>query len=91
METFSQCCRLLKGVNSIKISWVKGYASLKHIQEGITNNYLKAGNDKADPIAETGIQQGYDDGMHELAAFFSGQRKETKAVSIGLQKAILRV
>ena len=75
----------------MKAAKVKGHATYNDISEGMSGLKNKAGNDKVDQIADNGIQQGYDEGMQELTAFFAGQRKETKAVIVRLQKAILRV
>ena len=80
-----------KGRESIKISWTKGHATLTHIQQGTTTSYLKEGNDKVDQIANRGIQEGYDEGMYDLAGYFARQREELKNVIIRLQKATLRV
>ena len=38
--------------NTTSISWVKGHANQKHIDEGFTWPYDKAGNDAADSAAE---------------------------------------
>ena len=61
------------------------------LQRGITTAYNKANNDKADQVADRGIQEGYDKGLFELASFFAGQRKDILKVIVRIQKAILRV
>ena len=74
-----------KGVSSVKLSWTKGHASRLHVEEGITTEHHKAGNDKVDQVADRGAVQGYDEGMRELVVFFAGQREETKKVIIWIQ------
>ena len=45
-----------KGVHAIKISWVKGHAKQHHIDEGITTETKKEGNDEADRTADIGTE-----------------------------------
>ena len=43
-----------KGVESLKITWVKGHATQDHIDKGITTLKNKLGNDEADAVADIG-------------------------------------
>ena len=45
-----------KTAQSIRITWVKGHATKEHIDKGITTQANKAGNDKADEIADIGTK-----------------------------------
>ncbi len=40
-----------RGASSVRISWVKGHAKQRHLDEGITTEWRKKGNDRADAIA----------------------------------------
>ena len=43
-----------KGPHSFRATWVKGHATAAHIASGVTTQENKAGNDKADEIADKG-------------------------------------
>ncbi len=47
---------LKKGAQSIRPSWVKGHATQKHIDKGITTEINMKGNDKADATADIGTK-----------------------------------
>jgi hypothetical protein len=80
-----------KGHDSIRISWTKAHANSEHVAAGITTEYNKTHNQKADAIADEGIKGGYNPGLYELASHFAAQRQETGRVIVRIQKAILRV
>ena len=44
--------------NTTSVTWVKGHAKQKHIDQGITTIYDKAGNDCADDAADHGYSLG---------------------------------
>ena len=43
-----------KGIHAFRITWVKGHAKQIHIDQGVTNETNKEGNDKADETADIG-------------------------------------
>ncbi len=45
-----------KGIDSVKITWVKGHATEEHILKGISTATKKEGNDAADEAADKGTQ-----------------------------------
>ena len=51
----------IKGAESIKISKVKGHATEKNIQDGISTAKDKIGNDRADRAADQGVKDHTDE------------------------------
>jgi hypothetical protein len=45
-----------KGIDSVKVTWVKGHATEEHILKGISTATKKEGNDAADEAADKGTQ-----------------------------------
>ena len=43
------------GARAAKVSWIKGHAKQEHIDKGRSNATNKVGNDKADIIADQGV------------------------------------
>lgn len=53
-DLWAHFCRVVqaKGIGSIKITWVKGHADLKHVEAGITTHKDMWGNHQADATAD---------------------------------------
>ena len=47
---------IFKGINAVKLTWVKGHAKQVHIDKGLSDEVKKAGNDKADLVADIGAR-----------------------------------
>ena len=71
-----------KGPNCIKVTWCKGHATDKHIADGTSTAYLKAGNDIVDKLAEAGVE--FYDGLRCLSMFYVCKQ----ATSLNLLKRI---
>jgi len=44
-----------RGVDGIRITWVKGHSTLDHVERGVTTFFNKLGNDMADAHARQGV------------------------------------
>jgi ribonuclease HI len=63
-----------KGPASIKITWVKGHATEQHVQEGITTEAKRAGNNEADTMADKGTKL-HGENVTYFADSFSNRHK----------------
>jgi len=68
-----------KGAHSIRITWVKGHAKLEHIESGVSTHAHKAGNDRADTLADQGVDS-HIQGLSHLANFYVA--KQTTATKL---------
>jgi ribonuclease HI len=63
-----------KSSSAIKLTWVKGHATQKHIDNQVTTMEKKIGNDKADKTADMGTAMHGED-LTKLAAIFHDRHK----------------
>ena len=61
---------LQKGFNSARVEWTKGHATQKDIDEGKSSPIKKIGNDKADKLADDGVDA-HMNGLLQLATYYS--------------------
>ena len=75
-----------KGAHSMRISWVKGHAQQKHIDQGLSSEQHKTGNDRADVLADRGVDS-HIEGLSHLANYYAAkQRCGTKCFTDSLKK-----
>jgi ribonuclease HI len=80
----------VKGSESIKVTWVKGHATQKHIDEGTSTPLLKQGNDKADNLANKGVQE-HVGGVMQLAAHYAAKQRRYTMLIKKIHDMFLRV
>ena len=68
-----------KGPSAFWATWVKGHATEEHIQQAITTQKRKEGNDKADEIADLGANV-YGKDLHALATEYHYRHNKYYAV-----------
>ena len=64
-----------RGPCTFAVSWVKGHAKDVHIRKGITTDWHRDCNDKADAIAEKGQVRSHPDGLRQLGIIFRDRQK----------------
>ena len=66
---------LAKGPSSIKLTWVKGHATEDHISSGVTSSAHQQGNDRADALADQGVQLHGED-IYTLARLYTKRHSQ---------------
>ena len=64
-----------KGLNSLLISWVKGHAKQKDIDEGRSSPTKQAGNNAADDLADLGVAD-HCSGLLQLANYYASKQRQ---------------
>ncbi len=63
-----------RGEATFKVSWVKGHAKDMHVQKGITTDWLKQCNARADATAEQGQSKSHPDGLRKLGHIYCNRQ-----------------
>jgi len=79
-----------KGAKAIRITWIKGHAQAKHIEQGTTTWQHKEGNDLADSLAERAVVQDNDDALH-LAGYYRAKQDNLQKLVQKIHDMFLRV
>ena len=88
-EIMEQVIRL-KGIGSLRVTWVKGHASQEHFEVKLSSPFLKRGNDKADLLADRGVTS-HTEGLLHLAYFYVAKQKASCNLLARIHSMFIRV
>ena len=79
-----------KGSKSIAVTWTKGHAKQKDIDEGRSTPLRKIGNDKSDERADWGVLE-HTSGLMQLSGYYAAKQRIYKNMVIRIHAMFLRV
>ena len=88
-QNFYQCATS-KGVEAVRITWVKGHATDDHVAQGITTDTHRKGNDAADKCADFGVAA-FGPDLQELCATYLWRHVRYVKLVKGILQMFVRV
>ena len=81
----------IRGCSSVKVSWVKGHATIADMLEGRSTPEHAVGNGNADTAADTGIEGSWLTGAEEFLQFMALKRDALIVLTSQIQQLVIRV